>query len=152
MYAMWDETSHHLHFGNSNEFYTGEGNAVLINNTTGKVDITSLGYAIGHYARWVKPGAVRAEAKTSNPLVQVTAFRDNATGRLSLVLINNSGDALDLTVNVTGANLEGTLTGEQSTLAAYWASLPEMKADSPGSFHLSVPDTSVTSVAAKLAQ
>jgi O-glycosyl hydrolase len=152
MYAMWDETSHRLHFGNSNEFYKGEGNAVLINNTTGKVDITSLGYAIGHYSRWIKPGAVRVEAKSSNPLVQVTAFRDNAMGRLSLVLINNSGEPVDITVNVTGAGLEGTLAGEQSTLAAYWASLSVMKTDTSSSFHLAVPDTSVTSVAVKIAQ
>jgi O-glycosyl hydrolase len=152
MFAMWDETSHRLHFGNSNDFYKGEGNAVLINNSTGKVDITGLGYAMGHYARWIKPGAVRVEVQSSDSLVQVTAFRDDRTGRLSLVVINNSGNPVNLTVNVAGVNLGETLSGEQSTLAAYWASMEEMKADGPSSFHLMIPDTSVTSIAGKIAQ
>jgi O-glycosyl hydrolase len=152
MYAMWDETSQRLHFGNNANFYKGEGNAVLINNSTRKVDITGIGYAIGHYARWIKPGAVRVEATSSNPLVQVTAFKDDASGRLSLVLINNSTMPVKVTLNASGIKLGGSLTGEQSALAGYWASLPVMTTTSPGSFNIALPDASVTSVAAKLAQ
>jgi O-glycosyl hydrolase len=152
MSSMWDEASHKLHFGNTNTFYDDDGSAVLINNSTRKVDITGMGYAIGHYARWVKPGAIRVESKTSNPLVQVTAFRDDNTGRLVLIVINNANEPLTVTVNVKGGKLEGTLTGEQSTLAGYWAALGNLTADNPGSWHLAVPDNSVTTIAAKMAR
>src|SRR5260370_24955980 len=91
MGAMWDLTSQRLHFHN-NDLYGGdaEGTAVLINNDTGAVDITGIGYAIGHYARWVKPGAVRVDATSSDPLGQGSAFLDDHLGTLSQALLNHA--------------------------------------------------------------
>jgi O-glycosyl hydrolase len=151
MYSMWDQTSQRLHFGQNSDLYKDEGHAVLINNTTKKVDITGIGYAIGHYARWIKPGAVRIEAKSSDPLLQVTAFRDNATGRLTVILLNNANLPVTATVNLDAVKLAGTLAGEQSSLAGYWAALPVLSLDNSTSFHIALPDNSVTSIAAKIA-
>lgn len=77
--AVWDLYSLEEHTGGSTDLYgtDDEGNAVLVDENTGAVDITGIGYAIGHYARWIKPGAKRADVSSSNPLVQVTAFRDD---------------------------------------------------------------------------
>jgi hypothetical protein len=152
MYGMWDLTSQRLHFGNGNNFYKGEGNAVLINNSTGKVDITGIGYAIGHYARWIKPGAIRVEAKSGNPLVQVTAFRDSSAARVILVLVNNSMKSVSVTVNIGGAKIDGSLTAEQSTRARYWSSLPVTSPEGSDRFRVTLPETSVTSIAANLAR
>jgi hypothetical protein len=143
--SMWDLASQQRHFRNS-DLYTGEGNVVLINNKTGKVDITGIGYAIGHYARWAKHGAVRVDARTTDPLVQVTAFRDDAAGRVSLVLINNSSAPTTVTVNLDAGMLTGNLTGEQSTPAGYWVPLAVCPPDSATVFHMALPATSVTSV------
>jgi hypothetical protein len=45
--AMWDLTSQRLHFKNGDLYGDSEGNIVLINDDTGAVDITGIGYAIG---------------------------------------------------------------------------------------------------------
>jgi hypothetical protein len=85
MHAIWDLASQRLHTGSDNLYgFDNEGNVVLVNNDTGAVDITGIGYAIGHYARWTKPRSVRVEAASSDRLVQVTAFA-RLDGRLSLI-------------------------------------------------------------------
>jgi O-glycosyl hydrolase len=149
MYAMWDDTSQKLHFGQSSDMYKDEGNAVLINNRRKKVDITGIGYAIGHYARWIKPGAIRVDAQSSDPLLQVTAFRDETAGRIALVLINNRKEPVTVTVNFSGIKLNGALAGEQSTLAGYWSTLKEIPIDSDAQFNIALPENSVTSIAVK---
>jgi uncharacterized protein (TIGR03437 family) len=147
-FAMWDMASQMGHFGNTDLYSAaGEGNVVLINNGTGQIDIAGIGYAIGHYARWIKPGAWRVDSKSSDPLVEVTAFRDDAAGRMSFVLINNSTAPTTATVTVNAATLSGSLTGEQSTPAAYWATLPAFAPSSATTFTIVLPATSVTSAA-----
>jgi O-glycosyl hydrolase len=150
MYAMWDDKSQKLHFGPSSDMYKDEGNAVLINNGRKKVDITGIGYAIGHYARWVKPGAIRVDARSGDPLLQVTAFRDEAAGRIALVLINNRTEPVTVRVNFSGVKLKRALEGEQSTPAGYWSKLREIPLDSDAQFNIGLPDTSVTSIAVKI--
>jgi len=55
------------------------------------VTITSTGRAIGHYARFIRRGAKRIDATSNDPLLLVSAFRDNTQGgRLVLVAINNA--------------------------------------------------------------
>src|SRR3989338_3365615 len=96
MNNIWDTISHKEHFGNRNLF-SEEGTIVLIDNDdTQTVYITGMGYAIGHYARWIKKGAVRIEAESSDPLVQVTAFRDDSQKRMVLVVINNASTEREL--------------------------------------------------------
>jgi uncharacterized protein (TIGR03437 family) len=147
--ALWDMASQMAHFGNTN-MYDGdnEGNVVLIDNRSGRIDITGIGYAIGHYARWAKPGSLRLDAQTSDPLVQVTAFRDDTAGRLAVVLINNSSAPTTATVNINNGTISGNLTGEQSTSAGYWTPVPAFAATGANSFQIQLPATSVTSVGA----
>ncbi len=148
--AMWDTASQLGHFGNT-DIYSGdnEGDVVLINNRTGQVDIAGIGYAIGHYARWAKPGSLRVDAQSSDPLVQVTAFRDDAAGRLVLVVINNSIASTMATLNVNGT-ISGDVAGEQSTPGAYWTPLASFTPPSGNAFQISLPALSVTSLAANL--
>jgi uncharacterized protein (TIGR03437 family) len=149
--SMWDTASQQMHFGNSNIFGAdNEGTVVLIDEATGRVNIAGIGYAIGHYARWAKPGAVRVDSRSSDPLVQVTAFRDAAAGRLSLVLINNSNASAAVNVSLNAGTLSDSLTGEQSTPAAYWAPLPAFPPDNATAFHISLPAMSVTSLAGRI--
>jgi hypothetical protein len=144
---MWDETSEHSHDLSSPG---SEGYAVLIHNAKGTVDIAGIGYAIGHYARWAKPGSVRVDALSSDPLIQVTAFRDDATGRLALVLINNSNAETIATITLKGAALGDGWQGEQSTPVAYWQPLPSFTAQDATTLRLSLPATSVTSLGGKM--
>jgi hypothetical protein len=106
-----------------------------------------MGYAIGHYARWVRRGAVRVEAESSDPLVQVTAFRDEADKRLVLVVINNGHGPKKLLINANGFSLAGRITGERSTTHAFWKPLPSVEIGQKGDVSLEVPGLSVTSLA-----
>src|SRR5260370_7515212 len=149
--AMWALASQRLHSG-SDDLYgaDNEGNIVLINNDAGAVDITGIGYAIGHYARWVKPGSVRIHAPSSDALVQITAFRDDKQQRVALVLINNSPIAKNVTFNLRGLALTGNVTGEQSTRSGYWQPISAFAPTGPGAFSITLPNMSVTSVGVSL--
>jgi len=147
MNSMWDRQSHAAHFGWRRPFFREEGNIVLLENASDTVVITGMGYAIGHYARWLHKGAVRIEAVSDDPLLLATAFRDESRRRLVIVLINNAGRARPVSVAVAGGRLEGTLAGEQSTPQAYWVPVDGLPAPEPGRFTLEVPGLSVTTLA-----
>jgi O-glycosyl hydrolase len=148
MNNMWDSVSQALHFNDGGSgLFRAEGNVVLLENATDTVNVTGMGYAIGHYARWIRRGAVRLEATSSSPLLQVTAFRDDGQGRSVVVIINNASTESTVDVSVTGLAMAGSLAGEQSTTRAYWQPLPPLATVSPGSFSLTVPALSVTTVA-----
>jgi O-glycosyl hydrolase len=148
MTNSWDMQSQVAHFGNR-LLWSGdnEGNVVQVDQDAGTVTITGIGYAIGHYARWIRPGSARIEAASDAALVQVTAYRDDVGGRIVLVLINNGASATDLTVSLAGSTLAGDLTGEQSTAAAAWQPLPAFTPAAPDRFAITLPAWSVTTVA-----
>jgi len=153
MNNMWDTVSQEEHFGNGNLFdYSNEGNIVLIDNDQQKVYITGMGYAIGQYAHWVKPGAVRVEGQTGDPLVQVTAFKSPDSTQLIMILINNRTDSKNIHVNINGAKLVGNVSGEQSTTSQYWAVLDEFQVSTANSFQVTLPGESVTTLVIPLEQ
>lgn len=127
-----------------------EDSVVLFDPSAQTYRITGMGRALGHYARWIKKGAVRVECASSDPLLQVTAFRDSAQGRFVLVAINNDSIPKSLNVSVKGLGVSGTLVGEQSTAGAYWQALDPFAPTDSSSFSITVPALSVTTVAASL--
>ena len=145
MNSMWDMTSQKLHFNDMNLF-SEEGTIVLIDNDSATVTITGMGYAIGHYARWVKTGASRVDATSDDALVLVTAFRDDTAGKLTLVLVNNAAAARTVHVQVAGGTTSGPSTGEISVGSTRWQALPAVTVSS-GGFTIDLPAASVTSVA-----
>lgn len=147
MNNMWDTTSQQEHFGNDNLFESSsEGTIVLIDNMQQKVYITGMGYAIGHYARWLEPGAVRVEALSGNPLVQLTAFKSSNSDQLTIVFINNASTPQEMQGKIEGATLLGSVSGEQSTVHEYWVPLEGFQISTPADFDLTLPLESVTTV------
>jgi glucuronoarabinoxylan endo-1,4-beta-xylanase len=145
MNNMWDTFSQEAHFGNQSLFdNSSEGTIVLIDNNQQKVFITGMGYAIGQYARWVKPGAVRVEALSGDALVQVTAFQSPDSNQLILVVINNHPAPKEIRVEVKAAAMVGNISGEQSTASQYWAPLQGIPVISPDGFNITLPSLSVT--------
>ncbi|MEO7733282.1 MAG: glycoside hydrolase family 30 beta sandwich domain-containing protein [Kofleriaceae bacterium] len=152
MNAMWDSTSHAQHYQGRPDpgFYSETDSIVLIDNAMKKVVISPMGRAIGHYARWIKRGAVRIEATSDDPLVQVSAFRDEAQGRMVLVAVNNADVSRTLAVTTLSApTLAGTVTGERSTASIAWE--PFTGPAAPTGWSLELPARSVTSMAQAMA-
>lgn len=114
--------------------------------------ILGMGYAIGHYARWITKDAVRLEATSGEPLVQVTAFRDDGRKTVVLVLLNNAAGTAQVKVSLKGFGNKGVLKfeGEQSTAHAFWAKLPSFDGDAADRLHINIPARSVTSLSARL--
>lgn len=151
MNNMWDLVTHRDHFDND-DLLSEADTVALANNETGQVFITGIGYAIGHYARWIEPGALRIAAHAQTPLLQVTAFWDKRKQQLVLVAINNAPDQTEIDVLLQGVVLMGKLVGEQSTGAApypasYWQSIAPWDPPTPTSFGMILPAHSVTSIA-----
>jgi hypothetical protein len=150
MNSLWDSVSQANHFGtDGSEMTIAEHDTiVLVKQSTDEIIITGMGRAIGHYARFIQRGAKRVDASSSDPLLLVSAFRDDTQGgRLVLVVINNASQDEVINVSVSGAVLAGDLGGEQSTAAAVWQPLAPITPAGASNFSLTVPAESVTTVA-----
>lgn len=151
MNAMWDSETHREHFsGRGVPFLTEVSSIVLIDKETDEIRITGMGYAIGHYARWINRGAVRIDATSADSLLQVTAFRDGAQDRFVLVAINNRSDDVSLDVQLSNLRVQGEVTGEQSTEEQRWETISAFQPVSRQRIAFSVPGRSVTTIAAPL--
>ena len=149
MNNLWDETAQQEHFGNGNLFDESDTFA-LIQNSKDTVHITSIGYAVGHYARWIKKGAILLTAISDDPKVQVSAFRDDSKGRLVLVVVNNNASARTLNVKMKGLTFTTSQTpkGEQSTASGYWKNMVPEAPAADDTWNVSVAGNSVTSLGA----
>jgi len=139
MLSMWDLTSQKEHFNGDTNLFADDSSIALIDNPSDTVSITGMGRAIGHYARWVPPGAVRVESASTDPLLLASAFRDAASGRMIVVIINNHQANLPVVVRMSGAAAGGDVSGEQSTPAAYWQQLPTFTAADSSQRDFAVP-------------
>jgi len=146
MNSVVDDISGRDHSGNVS-FPPEEGDVVLIETKQGTVRITGMGYAIGHYARWLKRGAVRVGASTTDRLTQVSAFRDDIRNRLTIVLINNESTEASVDIDVKAVTLSESVTGEQSASGRYWVPISDVSRVPPGTLSLTVPAESVTTLA-----
>ncbi len=145
MNALWDSVTNQEHTRGSRPLSFETDTVALADDEADTVTLTGMGYAIGHYARWIKRGAVRVEAQTNDPLVLVSAFRDDARRQFSLVLINNAAGARRVSVSVKGLSLRGPLRGEQSSATVRWQPLPP-NVSAPSEIELILPPQCVTSV------
>lgn len=145
MNAMWDTKSHREHTHGKRPFETETDTLVLVDNEAGRVTITGMGYAIGHYARWVRRGDLRVEATSSDPLVQVSAFMNPEGSRMALVLINNAPEERRVVVSLKGATFGESIAGERSTDKDRWQALAPIAAKH-NALTLTVPPQSVTSL------
>jgi O-glycosyl hydrolase len=148
MHTQWDSKSNSEHFGSGRSLLQEEDNITLIDLDAGSVLVTGTGYAIGHYARWIQPGAIRVEATVDDPLVMVSAFTDNARNRAAFVVINNAAVPKTVQVHASGIAFKGALSGEQSSGDTRWKALGAIAVAGSGqdTFTITVPAKSVTSV------
>jgi O-glycosyl hydrolase len=136
--------------GRAHDAFSEEGDIAIADISGGRIYVTGMGFAIGHYARWLPRGAVRLEASSSNPLVLVTAFRDEAQNRLVLVLINSRAEPANVSLRLKDFALRLPLKviGEQSTAKGAWAPVIPLALDDPSQIRFLAGGRSVTTLAA----
>jgi O-glycosyl hydrolase len=93
-------------------------------------DLTRQYYVMGQFSRFVRPGAVRIAATSSDPELKVVAFLD---GRKPVIVVTNVGSR-DHTVRFElgaagscGTRIEAVRTSESES----WRSLPDVTLDQP---------------------
>jgi O-glycosyl hydrolase len=146
MNTLWDSRSHAEHFAGRNvPFLSEQSSMVLVDLDAGGVMITGMGYAVGHYARWVRPGAVRVEAGSSRARVIATAFRQ--AGRLVVVVVNNEPEAQLLRIGLAGGEASGEAIGETSHGSVRWEAVDPLAPAADGAFETAAPARSVVTLA-----
>lgn len=151
MMALWDSRSHDEHFPGGNvPFLTEQSTAVLVDTDSEEVTITAMGRAIGHYARWIGPGARRLDvAAPEEPGLLVTAFETDDDGGLVLVVVNAGDAPRRLRFQLAGGTRAGSVRGEISHSGAMWAPLTPFPADPEGAVLYEAPGRSVTTLATR---
>ncbi|OJJ44711.1 hypothetical protein ASPZODRAFT_71134 [Penicilliopsis zonata CBS 506.65] len=122
-------------------------NSPLINLLDGVVVPSKRFYAFAQFSRFVRPGARRVEAASSNPVVTVSAFR-NQDGTLATQVINNATSSYEIDVKVdgleTGVSVQPYLTNNEYDLEP----LAEIRTTENGTFKGRVPARSMISFVA----
>lgn len=123
---------------------------VHYNRVRGSVSIAGIGRAIGHYARWVKPGARWVDSETDDALVLASAFRDDTRRTLVAVIVNNHREPVRVALQTACRACTGAARGEQSSQQGYWMPLQGAERLEDGHWSVTLPARSVTSVALEL--
>ncbi|XQY92694.1 glycoside hydrolase family 30 protein [Metabacillus sp. HB246100] len=74
---------------------------IIVDTKTGEVHYNSSYYYIGHFSKYIKPGAVRVHHQLSTESIQAVAFR-NKDATLVIVLLNETDKEENMTVEVNG--------------------------------------------------
>jgi len=72
----------------------------------GSFSDSKLMWTLGNYSRFIAPGAVRIQASCDEKELLVTAFRDEANGQITLVLLNISEESRIATFDFEGMDLQ----------------------------------------------
>lgn len=79
---------------------------VHANTQTGELIYTNAYYYIGHFSKFIRPGAKRISAVSSRDILEATAFQ-NVDGSIAIVVLNRSDKKMDynLWINGTAAQI-----------------------------------------------
>lgn len=132
-------------FGSWVEAKYGGGAFVSINFNRGRYQgyrLTPAYYLTGQFSRFVRPGYVRIEARSSDDAVLVTAFRGSRD--LVIVLIN-TGRTRRATVGFTGVALPASFVPVRTSGVQNWQQLPPVQLQG-SEVSIELPSQSVTTL------
>ena len=69
------------------------------NTQTGDLNFTNSFYYIGHFSKFIRPGAKRISSVTSSNSIISTAFK-NKNNSIAIIAMNTSNKMLDYTVTI----------------------------------------------------
>ncbi|CAH0121585.1 hypothetical protein PAE9249_04116 [Paenibacillus sp. CECT 9249] len=99
-----DETGGPNHVGNFCDA------PVIANTKTGEVHYESSYYYIGHFSKYIRPGAARIGCTKYTDKLETTAFK-NSDGTIALVILNRTDDNLSYCLRYNGDVAEGSIPG-----------------------------------------
>ena len=151
MYNLWDRQSHEDHFRDRGiAFFSESSHIALVDQETSNVYVSGIGFAIGHFARWIAPDSWRIDAVSDNRLVKVVAFRSAIQNKLTVVVINNSNSRANMDLYLENMAANGIVKGEFSDRENRWQELGPLKLSDTKSLKLVINPLSVTSLSATL--
>lgn len=71
---------------------------IIADGATDTLHYQSSYFYIGHFSKFIMPGAVRVACQTGHDDIEVTAFR-NPDGRIAVVIMNTTDEEITLTLN-----------------------------------------------------
>ncbi|MDQ0484907.1 glycoside hydrolase family 30 protein [Guptibacillus hwajinpoensis] len=83
---------------------------VIVDTKTGEVHYNSSFYYIGHFSKYVKPGAIRISCTASDNVIQLTAFR-NPSGEIVVILMNQNDEEHAVNLELQGQNVAVLMPG-----------------------------------------
>ncbi|HEX3777032.1 MAG TPA: glycoside hydrolase family 30 beta sandwich domain-containing protein [Polyangiaceae bacterium] len=92
---------------------------VTVNSQSGQVTYNVDYYALGHFSKFVRPGALRIASQSSNGALHQVAFQ-NKSGQLTLVAHNTSQKALSVQIG-QDANAMNVSVPAGAALTVSWA-------------------------------
>lgn len=81
---------------------------VIVDTKSGEVYYNSSFYYIGHFSKYVKPGAVRIGCTSVNEDIQSTSFR-NESGEIVVILMNENDEERAVNLEIEGQNVAVTM-------------------------------------------
>ncbi|HEY8959652.1 glycoside hydrolase family 30 beta sandwich domain-containing protein [Chitinophaga sp.] len=109
----------------------------------GKLTYPKLYDVMGNFSRYIGAGYVRIGATQPNADLRITAFKDPASGKFSIVVINSGTADQHCTLSLTGfksGRLTGYLTSDASS--SHWQSAV-IPVNADGTFSATVPAKSI---------
>ena len=82
---------------------------IIADTKTGKLIFTNAYYYIGHFSKFIRPGAKRISASSNRDALQTTAFR-NPDGSVAVVVMNQTDKPQDFQLWMTGQAAKTTAT------------------------------------------
>lgn len=92
---------------------------VMCDVETDTVEINLSYYYIGHFSRFVRPGARRILVSRYSPDIETTAFQNEDGGRV-LVILNRSEKEIEFVVREEGKNSGKMKIGKHSIMTCCW--------------------------------
>jgi len=106
-------------------------------------------YALGNWARFVRPGHVRVGTYGSDETLRISAYASPTSRRLSVVVVNSDVTERVVPLSLTGGRAP-SLTPWETSAARSLASRPALSPATDGSYSLSSPARSVTTFVSDL--
>jgi len=119
--------------------------SLICTNGDGSLDFPKTYDVMGQFSRYVHAGYFRFGATVQNNSdLKVSAYKDPATGKFSLVAINPGTQTITTTLHLQGFSA-GTLNSYQTTgtSSGHWQQGSPLTVASDGSFTLTIPAQSV---------